>query len=473
MENSLYKILIVCLTFSTAIAKDFDSLFTGKTLRFDYYHSGISSEEHISLDKIRLEGKWPGGRKKLIDDTNLGKYLFEVIELETNRVIYSRGFASIYGEWETTREARRGVWRSIHESQRFPEPKEKVQLVLKKRRHDGSFSEIYSTVIDPKSRFVDRSPLHNYGKVWSIFESGKIENKVDILILGDGYKSNEKKKFHSDVKKLVKALFETEPFKSQKKKFNVRAIDVVSDKSGISNPRMGFWVNTPLGLSFNSFDSDRYVLSFENEAIREIAANAPYDAIMMIANTRKYGGGGIFNLYATTSSDTEPAAYIFVHEFGHSFAGLADEYYTSSTAYEDFIPPDTEPWEPNATALLDPENLKWKKYVSDSTPIPTPWDQSSYDNASYAYQKKRTALRAEGASESELEKLFREVKNITEPMLRSEKYFGKVGAFEGAMYQGKGLYRPEADCIMFTRNPDYFCKVCSAAILRVINLYTE
>ena len=469
----MFIVFLVFLTFTTAIAKDFDSLFTGKTLRFDYYHSGISSEEHISLDKLRLEGEWPGGRIKLIDDTNLGKYLFEVIELKTNRVIYSRGFASIYGEWETTGEARRGVWRSIHESQRFPEPNDKVQLVLKKRLNDGSFSEIYSVVIDPKSRFVDRSPLLQYGKVWNVFENGKIENKVDILILGDGYRSKEKKKFHSDVKRLVNALFDTEPFKSQKKNFNVRAIDVASDESGISNPRMDFWVKTPLGLSFNAFDSDRYVLSFENETIREIAANAPYDAIMMIANTRKYGGGGIFNLYATTSSDTEPAAYVFIHEFGHSFAGLADEYYTSSVAYEEFIPPDVEPWEPNATALLDPENLKWKKYVSNSTPIPTPWDQAGYDNASHAYQKKRTELRAEGAPESDMEKLFREVKNITEPILRSGKYFGKVGAFEGAMYTAKGLYRPEADCIMFTRNPDYFCKVCSAAILRVINLYTE
>ena len=467
------RVLLLLLFFSTASAGDFDKLFTGNTLRFDYYHSGVSSEEHISLDKIRLEGKWPGGRIKLIDDTNLGKYLFEVIDLKTNRVIYSRGFASIYGEWETTREARRGVWKSIHESQRFPEPKDKVQLVLKKRLNDGSFSEIYSTVIDPKSRFIDRSPLHEYGKVWTLFENGKIENKVDILILGDGYTSKEKKKFHSDVKKLVGVLFDTEPFKSQKKNFNVRAIDIASDRSGISNPRMDFWVNTPLGLSFNAFDSDRYVLSFENEAIREIAANAPYDAIMMVANTRKYGGGGIFNLYATTSSDTEPAAYVFVHEFGHSFAGLADEYYTSSVAYEDFNAPGVEPWEPNATALLDPDNLKWKKYVAESTPIPTPWNQEQYDKASYEYQKKRTEMRAKGASESDMEKLFREVKNITEPMLRSEKYFGKVGAFEGAMYRGKGLYRPEADCIMFTRNPDQFCKVCSAGILRVITLYTE
>ena len=465
--------LIILLSFSTIDAKDYDNYFTGKTLRFDYYHSGISSEEHISLDQIRLEGDWPGGRIRLVDDTNLGKYLFEVIDSASKKVIYSRGFASIYGEWETTGEARDSVWRSLHESQRFPEPKASVNIVLKKRSNDGSFKEIYSAVVDPKSRFVDRSPLTKHGKVWNVFENGKPENKVDILILGDGYTAKEKKKFHKDVKRLVKVLFETEPFKSQKKNFNVRAIDVASENSGISNPRKNMWVNSPLGLSFNSFDSDRYILTYANKTVREVAANAPYDAIMMVANSRKYGGGGIFNLYATTAADTEPSAYVFIHEFGHSFAGLADEYYTSSVAYEDFNPPGVEPWEPNVTALLDPDNLKWNKYVDSSTPLPTPWNQARYDKASYEYQEKRRALRKSGAPESEVEKLFREVKAITEPMLKSEQYFGKVGAFEGASYEAKGIYRSEVDCIMFTRNPDYFCKVCSAAILNVIDLYTK
>lgn len=468
------KILIILLTLvSTLSAQNFDEYFTGKTLRFDYYHSGISTEEHISLDGIRLEGDWPGGRTFMVDETKLGKYIFEVVDTTTQAVIYSRGFASIYGEWETTGEAKRGVWQSIHESQRFPEPKSEVKLVLRKRQHDGSFNEFYSTMVDPGSRFVDRSPLHEYGDVWKVFNNGKPEKKVDILILGDGYTKKEKKKFHNDVKGLVKVLFDTEPFKSLKKDFNVWAIDVASDKSGISNPRKDVWLNSPLGLSFNAFDSDRYVLSFENKMIREVAANAPYDAIMMVANTRKYGGGGIFNLYATTASDTEPAAYVFVHEFGHSFAGLADEYYTSSVAYEDFNPPGVEPWESNVTALLDSGTVKWAEFVEKGTPLPTPWNQDAYDEASYDYQKKRTELRARGAAESEMEELFREVKAITEPMLKSEKYFGKVGAFEGAGYEAKGLYRPEADCIMFTRNPDYFCKVCSAAILKVVKLYTE
>ena len=169
----------------------------------------------------------------------------------------------------------------------------------------------------------------------------------------------------------------------------------------------------------------------------------------------------------------EQAPYLLVHEIGHSFAGLAAEYYTSSVSYEDFNPPGVEPWEPNITALLDPKNLKWKDLVEEGTPLPTPWGQAGYDKASYSYQKKRKELIASKASTEEMEKLFSKVKNTTAPMLTSEKYAGKVGAFEGAGYRARGLYRPEADCIMFTRDDVGFCPVCRRAIEHVIDLYTE
>lgn len=468
----LFGIIVFALSAFSAEPK-FEDLFTGKTLRFDYLHSGIATEEHISLDQVRLEGDWPGSRTRLIDDTNLGKYLFEVVDRDTNRVIYSRGFASIYGEWETIDEAKKKIWRSFHESQRFPEPKKEVALVLKKRGDDGIFREIYSGVCDPKGRFVNRSIVPKNGKVWSVFENGAPAKKVDLLILSDGYAAGEQEKFHSDVNRLVPYMFETEPFRRLKNNFNVRAIDVVSPDSGVSNPRKGIWKKTALGLTFNSFDVDRYVLSFDNAAIREVAAQAPYDAIMILFNDRKYGGGGIFNLWATVSSDTDPAPYVFVHEFGHSFAGLADEYYTSEVAYQDFTPAGSEPWEPNITALLDPKNVKWKDLVDTATPMPTPWEQEAYDKASVVYQKRRKAIVDSGAPEQEAERLFAEVKRETGPMLAGQKFSGKVGAFEGAGYQAKGLYRPYTDCIMFTRNPSWFCPVCERAIERVIELYSE
>ncbi len=456
-----------------AQALDFEDWFTGQTLRFDYVHSGTADEEHISLDRFRVEGEWPGSRVQLLDSTNLGKYRVEVLDLETQLPLYSRGYASIYGEWETIREARRGFWRSFHESQRFPEPKAPVQVVIKKRDATGVFRELFTTTVDPRHRSVDRSPLEPVTKVWSVMRHGDPQAKVDLLVLGDGYAAEDFEKYHRDVKRLVKALFESEPFASHREDFNVWGIDVASTDSGITNPRAGSWKRTSLGLSFNAFDSERYVLTYANRAVREIAANAPYDAMIIVGNSRKYGGGGIFNLYATVAADTAPAEYVFVHELGHSFAGLADEYYTSQVSYEDFNLAGVEPWEPNVTALLDPENLKWKDLVDDATPLPTPWDQERYDEASYQYQEKRNALRAAGAPDEEVEELFAEVKAVTEPMLRSEKYFGRVGAFEGGAYQAKGIYRPAVDCIMFTRNPQDFCPVCSAAIERVIGLYTR
>ncbi|MEM7051168.1 MAG: M64 family metallopeptidase [Acidobacteriota bacterium] len=467
--------LFLGLALAVPALADFDQHFTERTLRFDYHHAGTAGEEHIALDTLRLEGPWPGSRTRLIDDTNLGKYLFEVVDPTTHRVLYSRGFASIYGEWETTAEAR-SHWRTFHESQRFPEPRRPAQLVLKKRAADGAFREIFSRRIDPAGRFVDRSPLAPAGKPWVVFENGPAATKVDLLILGDGYQAGELEKFRRDVERLTAYLFETEPFSHHRSDFNVRAIDVASHDSGIADPRepghQG-WRNTPLGLSYNAFDSERYVLTYANRELREIAALAPYDALILLANNRKYGGGGIYNLWTTAAAGSNQAPYLVVHEFGHSFAGLGDEYYTSQVSYEDSISGSAEPWEPNITALLDPDDLKWKDLATPDVPLPTPWNQERYDEASLEYQAKRQALRAAGAGEEQMEALFAEVKAVTAPLLQSESHYGAVGAFEGAGYQAKGLYRPAADCIMFTRNPRGFCPVCSSAIEKVIALYAE
>ncbi len=470
----LLPLLVSCASLAAKDvgAFDFDAHFTGMTLRFDYNHVGTATEEHVAPEQFRLEGSWPGSRTQLIDDTNLGKYLFLVIDPATNKTIYSRGFASIYGEWETTGEARR-TWRVFHESQRFPEPRMPVQVVVKKRGNDGTFSEIHSSRVDPTSRFVNRSAISPNGRVLTIHEGGAPATSVDLLLVGDGYRADQAEKFEADVRRLVDTFFEWEPYRSRKQDFNVRALHVPAAEAGISNPRQDVWRDNPMGLSFNAFDSDRYVLTHANLALREAAAQAPYDAIVFVFNDRKYGGGGIFNLWCTTAADSGQAAYLFVHEFGHSFAGLADEYYTSQVSYEEFNPPGSEPWEPNVTALLDPKNIKWKDLVEMATPLPTPWNQAAYDEASYAYQAKRQKLRGEGASEAAMETLFDEVKAITKPMLEAEQHFGKVGAFEGAAYEANGLYRSEADCIMFTRNPTAYCRVCTRGIERVIDLYAN
>jgi hypothetical protein len=164
---------------------------------------------------------------------------------------------------------------------------------------------------------------------------------------------------------------------------------------------------------------------------------------------------------------------VFVHEFGHHFAGLADEYYTSDVAYETGATNLPEPWEPNITALKDPSRLKWRDLVEPGTPIPTPWDKMEYETKSRETQARRRALLAKKVPETEIDALFREQLGWDVKFLSSMKYSGKVGAFEGAGYEAKGLYRPEADCIMFTRDPVGFCRVCRRAIGRIIDQYSR
>lgn len=213
------------------------------------------------------------------------------------------------------------------------------------------------------------------------------------------------------------------------------------------------------------------MLTTNDRAWRDVAAAAPYDAVVLLVNDRKYGGGGIYNLYATTAVDSSFSPYLFVHEFGHHFAGLGDEYYTSDVAYEEFVPPDSEPWEPNLTALLDPASLKWSDLVEPDTPLPTPWDKAEFEEVSNAIQKRRRALRAAEAPEEELEALFREERELLTALLAGQQHAGRVGAFEGAGYQARGLFRPSADCIMFTRDEVGFCPVCRRAIERVIDYH--
>lgn len=472
MRNMWMAGVAMILALATPAAAGFDGDFTGMTLRIDYYHTGTAAEEHIALDRTRVEGEWPGSRTQLIDTTNLGKYLVEVVDLSSNRMLYSRGFASIYGEWETTSEARKGIWRSMPEAVRIPEPVRPIQLRIRKRAEDHSFSEIWSTVIDPSSRFVDRAAVPARD-VWPVVENGSPAVKVDLLVLGDGYAAGDREKFKDDVERLVAALFATEPFASRRSDFNVRAIWQPSELSGISRPRAGIFRNTPLGARYNSFDSERYILTLDDRAWRDVAAAAPYDAVVILVNERKYGGGGIFNLYSTAAAGSAFAPYLVVHEFGHHFAGLGDEYYTSDVAYEKSAGDRIEPWEPNVTALNDSENLKWGDLLDGETPLPTPWGKEEYEKRSRELQERRRALRKEGAPEEKLEELFREERELFTGMLGQEEYAGRVGAFEGAMYEAQGLYRPSADCIMFTRDEVGFCPVCRRAIERIIDLYAR
>jgi hypothetical protein len=440
---------------------------TPRTMRLDYFHTGNATEECIALDGVVLEGPWPGPSNRMIDETNLGKYFFEIVDGRTNRVLFSRGFASIYGEWETTAEAK-DVHRTFHESLRFPAPAAPFQVVLKKRGNGNAFREIWSTLVDPSSPAIDQAtaPL---AKVWAVMQNGAPRDKVDLLLMGDGYTAAEMEKWHRDAQRLAGLLFAVSPFKERKTDFNVWAVDTPAEESGSARPSDGVYRRSPLRASYDAFDSERYVLAFDNKRVREAAAAAPYEAIEIIVNDRKYGGGGIFNLYATVAADNAFTPYIFVHEFGHHFAGLADEYYTSAVAYES-ASGRPEPWEPNVTA--DARGGRWRDLILPGTPLPTPWPKEAFEAAQKETQARRAAIRAQKRPEQEMEALFREERAQTTKLLGSDPNAGKVGAFEGAMYEAKGYYRAQEDCIMFTRDEVGFCAVCRRAIDRIIDLYT-
>ena len=448
----------------------FNDYFLDKTMRLDYFHSGTAKEEHFAKDRIVSDGIWSGSRKSLIDNLKLGLYFFEVIDKESKVLLYSHGFSNVFGEWQTTPEATQN-WGTFSESLRFPWPEKPVTVILNKRDSLNNFSKVWTTDIDPASRQVNPAELIHKNKVDVLVENGPASQKVDIVILGDGYSKDEMEKFRKDAVRLSGDLMNAEPFKSRSKEFNIRAIETPGESSGVSKPHQGVFKRTPLSVHYSSFDSERYALTYDNQTIRDVASQVPYDLMVIVINERTYGGGGIYNLYSTVSADNKFAEYIMIHEFGHHIAALADEYYTSSVSYE--VPEvKVEPWESNITALFDKTNLKWKDLIEDGTPLPTPWNKAEFDKAGYAIQKERDSLRKAMVPETVMEDLFSRQMNQENAFFSTEKYKDKVGAFEGAGYLAKGLYRPQIDCIMYTRHM-VFCKVCRRSIDKVIDQYVK
>lgn len=441
------------------------------SMRLDYYHTGNATTEMFSFDRVVIEPlPWPGDMSKSIDDTNLGNYFFEVRDAASGKVQYSRGFGSIFSEWSDTDEAKK-LNRTFSESLRFPAPSAPVKIVLKERREgkDLDFHEVWTTTIDPKDKFIDRAKPPSPGPLLTLQKMGEPQAKVDLLILGDGYTVAEPGKFEKDARRATEILFSRSPFKEHRKDFNVWGLCPPAEQSGISRPSTGIYRASPLGTSYDTFGSERYIMTTNNRALRDVASYAPYEFIEILVNAETYGGGGIFNLYATVAIDNQWAPYVFVHEFGHHIAGLADEYYTSDVAYESKSTR-IEPWEPNVTALLDPAMLKWKDLVVPGTPVPTAWRKAEFEAYEHDIQAERRKIRAENRPESEMDALFEKEKKHEDELLGTDQYSDRIGAFEGANYEARGYYRPQENCIMFTRH-EKFCAVCRRAIERVISMY--
>ncbi|MDD8031652.1 MAG: M64 family metallopeptidase [Acidobacteriota bacterium] len=466
---------------------DFDRYFIDKTMRIDYYHVGDHQEELITLDRVYQQGVWAGPVKNLIDPFMRGRYCAKVYDAASGKLIFARGFDSLFAEYKTTDEGLKGIKRTFHESVLIPFPKSKIIFSLEVRDRENNFYKIFSEEIDPASIYIIKESFEPGIKVFELLKTGNPHDKVDVVFLAEGYRSEDEGKLKKDLERFTEVFFSLEPYQSQKDKFNLYGVFKPSTDSGCDEPSHGQYKQTSLGCSFDSFGSERYLLTEDNRRVRDIAARVPYDALLIMVNHSRYGGGGIYNLYCTFTTDNQWYEYLMLHEFGHSFTGLADEYYTSEVAYNEFYPRGVEPVEPNITALLNPAELKWKKLVSPGLEIPTPWEKEEFDRMDMAYQKIRQELnekiarmKREGAPEEDIARLEEESEKLSleqarkvDDFLARSRYAGKVGAFEGAGYSSTGLYRPAVDCLMFTKGKKPLCPVCRQAVSDMIKFFSR
>ncbi len=419
------KLFLVLLFVSSLYAQgDFDQYFVSKTLRLDYFHTGDKKTEIISFDKLIEEPYWGGSYKNLIDTLNFGNYYLHVYDNSTGKEIYSRGFSDLYQEWQTTEEAK-NTFRSMEGSVVMPFPRRKIKVEIDRRDRRNNFEKKFEYVVDPKSYFIIQEQKEKFPsfKVWY---SGPSEDKLDIVVIPEGYTKDEMEKFKDDCEKLRDDLFNYSPFKEVKDKFNIWGVEAPSLESGTDIPGDGVWKNTILNSHFYTFDSERYLMTTSYFMVRDLASNVPYDQIYILVNTSKYGGGAVYNYYTLTAVDNRLTPQIMVHEFGHGLAGLADEYGNDNT-YQDMYPLDVEPWEANLTTLVNFAS-KWKDLVKPGTPIPTP---------------------------------------------STDQYKNKIGVFEGGGYVEKGVYRPTYNSIMNSFSSNEFNEVCKRALIKVINFYAN
>lgn len=403
----------------------FDKYFENKSLRIDFITIGNSQTQSAVIHQLREEPVWGGPLKNLVEPFDYGEYRVDVYSLADNELIYRRSFCSLFGEWRTTAEAKVET-QAWYNSMSVPFPKEKVLIdITARNKADMKFYSIMKHEVDPSSIFIDRSSLAE-NKVRKIQDMGESSDKVDIVFIGEGYTRNEQKKFFKDAQLFTEALFNCPPFDSRREDFNVWAVGLISEDSGTSSSGTGVYKNTALNTGYYTFGLDRYLTTSDMKAIKDATWNVPCDAVFLLINTDTYGGGGIYNSYACGTADNERTLDVFTHEFGHSFAGLGDEYFDSTVAYdENYYNIKLELWEPNITSLVDFER-KWKDLLPEGTQIPTPLNDETKD---------------------------------------------KIGVFEGGGYLTKGIYRPMDHCMMRDYAP--FCPACSRAILIMTDFLSD
>jgi hypothetical protein len=424
MRILLAFILTIC-TLSSSGQNIFENYFTDNVLRFDFMLAGNSQKTLVYPVGMKEEPFFGGSRENLIDPFDYGNFKYEVFDAAENRLIYSRGFCTLFQEWQTTIEAKT-MERSFYEVATMPFPKNKIRFVLSLRERNGIFTKLYETLIDPTDYYIRNEKPVN-AAVTRIYGSGNPQKCVDLAFVAEGYTADEMAKFREDVKKMADVLFSEAPFSDYRDKINIWAVEAISVDSGTDIPGDKVYLNTVLNSSFYTFGTDRYLTTQDIKSVNDYAAAAPHDNIIVLINSNKYGGGGVYNYYSGTTAGHPLSPKVFIHEFGHGFAGLADEYYSSDVAYNEFYPLNVEPWEPNITTMVNFDS-KWKKIVAKETPMPTPAE---------------------------------------------DKYKNTTGLFEGGGYSVKGIFRPEMDCRMKSNGPKGYCTVCREAIKKMIEFYTE
>jgi hypothetical protein len=480
MKNLLVLLLLIPRLSNAQKPVNFDLYFTDQTMRIDYFHTGDAKSEIYSLDKIYRQGTWAGNPAHLIQPFELGTYRVDVYDIASNTLIYTRGYSSIFAEYQTTGPAIVGVKKTCHESVLIPNPRKPIQLVIQKRDKQNILAPVFSQKIDPSDYHINTEPVERKNDlIIPVVKSGDPHTCVDLVILGEGYQSGELEKFKKDLTYYSNLFFSLEPYKSRKKMFNITGIFSASEQSGTDQPRERSYKNTEFGSSFNSFDLDRYCLDEDNKSIRDAAGEVPYDAVMIMVNMDRYGGGGIYNWETVFCTGSAWHDYVFLHEFGHAFAGLGDEYFTSPVAYEDYFTPGVEPLDPNITILSDTANVKWKQYLSPGIKVPTEWGKAKFDSLNNLITQlkrgteadfKRLYPKGAAATENEITKLNKELDDF----INNHPLKDKVGVFEGANYTSKGFYRPTLMSLMhkFNEHEMSYGIVNEQAIISAINYFT-
>jgi len=401
----------------------FDDYFEDKTLRIDYLMGGDAERQTVYLKEVKEEPFWGGSKTNLIDSFGFGTFKFKLKDVESGEVLYSKGFNSLFQEWQATAEAK-VLQRAFYQVNVMPYPKKAVFFVLESRKWNGEMEQIFKYKIDPANYFIGKEKPKAIVSN-RLMGEGDPATSVDVAFIAEGYTAQEMDKFRNDVKRIAGYIFDVPPFNKYQKNFNIYALESVSDDSGTDIPGEHIYKSTAVNTSFYTFDVARYLTTFDIKSLHDIAANVPYDQIFVLINTDRYGGGGFYNYYTSCSSDNELTYEVSSHEFGHGFVGLGDEYYSSSVAYEDFYNLEVEPWEPNLTTLVN-FGKKWKGMLDEATPIPTP---------------------------------------------RTKEFVDKIGVFEGGGYVSKGVYSPYQDCKMKSNKMKHFCPVCENATEKMILFY--